>query len=136
VVEVTFTKDDWTTARTLKLKSGASFVVRDMVEGKYYSHNYVVELSDGRKGWVNVSTPFLLDYDPVARAKAAKEECERRGQPKIGMSKEELVASCWGRPARIVKKTTADGVKENYIYGRGYVVTVADGKVAEIIETR
>ena len=137
VVEVTFTRGDWTTSRTLKLKTGASFVVTDLAKGTAGSVDYVVRLDDGRIGWVsNLNSIFLLDYDPVARAKAAQEECTRRGQPKIGMSRDELVETCWRKPARIVKKTTAAGVEENYIYGLGHAAKLIDGKVTEILEAR
>jgi hypothetical protein len=136
VVEVTFTRGDWTTSRTLKLKSGASFVVTGLEKVGVGSDDYIVRLDDGRVGWVDSSSPFLLDYDPVARAKAAQEECIRRGQPKVGMTPAELVETCWRKPLRIVKKTTAAGVEEMYIFGPGHVVKIIDGKVSEIVEAR
>jgi hypothetical protein len=136
VVEVTFTQGDWTTARTLKLITGASFQVMGIVQTKEYWVDYVVKLDDGRKGWVGVSSPFLVGYDPIARAKANIEECQRRGQPKIGMTAEQLTSSCWGRPARIIKKTTAIGIEEDYVYGIGHIVRFRDGVVTEIVEAR
>lgn len=135
VVEVTFNKGNWD--NTLKLKSGSSFVVTGYEpEDSGAGGDYAVKLDDGRRGWVGASGPFLLDFDPVARAKSAAEECARRGQPKIGMTPEELTASCWGKPRRIVKKTTVAGVEENYIYTIGHIVKFTDGKVSEIIEAR
>jgi hypothetical protein len=136
VVEVTFTRGDWTTSRTLKLKSGASFLVIGLAKANVGSDDYVVRLDDGRTGWVGTSSPFLLDYDPAARAKAAREECARRGQPRVGMSRDELIETCWRKPARIVKKTTAAGIEETYIYGAGHVVKLTDGRVSEIVEAR
>ncbi|WP_354097955.1 hypothetical protein [Bradyrhizobium sp. S3.2.12] len=136
VVEVTFTQHDWTTERTLKLKSGASFVVKEITKGSVGSDDYFVELSDGRCGWTGTSSPFLIDYDPAARSKQAAEECARRGPPKIGMTPAELTETCWRKPLRIVKKTTAAGVEENFVYGIGHVVKIVDGKVTEIVEAR
>lgn len=137
VVEVTFTQHDWTTGRTLKLKSGASFFVTGLSKPQHGgSEDYAIKLDDGRKGWISSSNPFLVDFDPAAARRRATEECERRGQPKIGMSPSELVETCWRRPARIVKKTTAAGIEESYIYGVGHMVKVVDGKVTEIIEAR
>lgn len=133
VVEVTFTRGDWTTARTAKLKSGASFLVTGVVEAGIGSSDYAVRLDDGRSGWAGTSSPFLIDFDPAARAKAASAECERRGQPKIGMTSVELVETCWRKPSRIVKKTTAAGTQELYLYGIGHRVTLVDGKVSEIL---
>lgn len=71
-----------------------------------------------------------------AQIKAAKAECARRGQPKIGMGTNEVTASCWGKPLRIVKKTTATSIEESYIYDLGHVVRFRDGIAAEIIEAR
>jgi hypothetical protein len=136
VVEVTFTQHDWTTERTLKLKSGASFVVKNVTKGSVGSDDYFVLLDDGRRGWTDTSTPFLIDYDPVARSKQAAEECARRGLPKIGMTAAELTETCWRKPLRVVKKTTAAGVEQNFVYGIGHVVKLVDGKVAEIVEAR
>lgn len=136
VVEVTFTRGDWTTSRTLKLKTGASFVVVGLAKANVGSDDYVVRLDDGRTGWVGTSSPFLLDYDPVARAKAAQEECTRRGQPRVGMTPAELIETCWRKPARIIKKTTAAGIEEIYVYGRGHSVKLTDGRVSEIIEAQ
>lgn len=65
-----------------------------------------------------------------------KADCERRGQPKIGMTPAELIETCWRKPQRIVKITTASGIAEKYVYGTGHTVTIIDGKVSEILETR
>jgi len=134
VVEVTFVRGDW--SNTLKLKSGASFVVKGLQSNSSGSPDYVVELDDGRRGWIGSSQNFLIDHDPVAMAKRAVEECKRRGQPKIGMTAVELTESCGGRPRRVIKRTTAAGSEELYIYGIGYRVTLTDGKVSEIVEAR
>lgn len=137
VVEITFVKDDWTTARTLKLKSGASFVVTGYVDDpRGGAGDYAVKLNDGRTGWVGASSPFVFDFDPVVREKEERAECDRRGQPKIGMTPAELIETCWRKPRRVVKKTTAAGVEENYVYSLGHIVKVVDGKVTEIIESR
>ena len=53
VVEVTFTRGDWTTSRTLKLRTGASFVVIGLAKADVGSDDYVVRLDDGRTGWVS-----------------------------------------------------------------------------------
>lgn len=135
-VEVTFSRGDWTTSRTLKLRSGASFVVIAMTKANVGSDEYKVRLDDGRTGWVSSSDPFLIDYNPVARAKAAAAECTRRGEPKIGMSRSELVETCWRKPLRVVKKITAAGTEEIFLYGGGRVVKMQDGKIVEIVESR
>lgn len=134
-VEVTFKKDDW--SNTLKLKSGASFLVTGIEKGQIGVYDYyAVRLDDGRPGWVSISGVFLYDFDPAAKAKADAAECDRRGPPKIGMTTAELIETCWRKPRRIVKKTTAAGVEENYIYGLRHIVKIVDGKVTEIVEAR
>jgi hypothetical protein len=102
----------------------------------YLGYDYIVQLNDGRTGWVDTSNVFLIDYDRVARAKNVAAECNRRGPPKIGMTPDQLLATCWGRPRRIIKLTTAAGVEENYIYSLGHVVKFREGKVSEIVEAR
>jgi hypothetical protein len=52
------------------------------------------------------------------------------------MTGTELTETCWGKPIRVVKKTTAAGIEENYLYGAGHLVKLSDGKVFEIIEAR
>jgi hypothetical protein len=136
VVEVTFTLGDWTTEKTLKLKSGASFLVTGLVRGEIADEVYEVKLNDGKKGWVATTNIFLIDFDPALRSKKVAEECARRGAPKIGMTPIELVETCWRKPLRIVEKTTAAGVEENYIYSIGHIVKFTDGKVSEIVEAR
>jgi hypothetical protein len=97
--------------------------------------DYQVQLNGGKIGWVDVSSPFLIDYDPVDRPKQS-EECARRGQPKISMTAAGVIETCWAKPLRIVKKTTAAGVEENFVYGVGHIVKFTDGKVSEIVEAR
>ena len=141
---VEFSNDphDWN--NTTRLKNGSSFLVNNVVPGKYSGYEFQATLQDGRKGYVPGSSwMFLSETDPVADARkreaeavARQQECERRGPPKIGMTTEQLFESCWGRPIRVVKKTTSIGVEQNLIYSRGHVVKMTDGKISEIIETQ
>lgn len=119
-------------------------VVRDIFDNGNYTQYFVVALPDGSTGYIETLQGFKLSTtDPAEDArkrdeasKRASLECERRGQPKIGMTGPEVAASCWGSPVRIVKKTTAAGVEENYVYGLGHIVKLVDGKVSEIVESR
>lgn len=63
-------------------------------------------------------------------------DCIRRGPPKIGMTPAEAIESCWRAPKRIVKKTTANGMTEDYVYSIGHILRFENGKLAEIIETQ
>jgi hypothetical protein len=135
-VEATLTRGDWTTSRTLKLKTGASFLVAGIENPESGSPDYRVKLADGRTAWVESASPFLVGFDPIASAKNAAAECARRGQPKIGMTVLELTGTCWGKPRHIVKKTTASGTEERFLYGLGHIVKLTDGRVSEIISSQ
>ena len=135
------------------LKPGIHFLIKDFQAYgarppekpiMYDNLAYRVETSDGRTGWVPTSEyAFYTFEDPkitkekeISRQRLAVEECARRGQPKIGMTQVEAIETCWGRPKRIVKVTTADGTREDYIYGTGHTLRFESGKVVAIIETQ
>lgn len=49
------------------------------------------------------------------RERAAK--CTRLGgQPKIGMTVEQVAATCWGRPGKINRTQTGAGTYDQYVY--------------------
>jgi hypothetical protein len=56
-------------------------------------------------------------------AKAAKEEVARKKKEgvRVGMSKEDVVASMWGKPRKINRTTTAHGTREQWVYDGGYL---------------
>jgi hypothetical protein len=110
--------------------------VKGIVPDQTFGHNFFVVLPDGSTGYVGSgSFIFLSEFDPVAAEKARREECERRNQPKIGMTPEEATATCWGKPRRVVKVTTAAGVKEQFIYGNGHVLEFESNKLSAILES-
>jgi hypothetical protein len=51
------------------------------------------------------------DVDPMQTAA----ECTRRGNPRVGMSAKQVVATCWGEPDRVDHRETKRGVSERYI---------------------
>jgi hypothetical protein len=132
-VEVSPSPNDWSNTR--KLRSG-SFLVKGVVPDKTIGHNFFVALPDGSTGYASDSSfIFLSEFDPVAAEKARREECERRGQPKIGMSPAEATGTCWGKPRRVVKVTTAGGVKEQFVYGSGDILEFENDKLSAILES-
>jgi uncharacterized protein YwbE len=139
-VEVTLVQHDW--KNTIKLKGGSMLVIGAPDNGSY-GHDLEVRLPDGRVGWAMADAFLMSETDPVENAKrqaaaieAARQDCARRGPPKIGMTPAELIESCWRSPKRIVKKTTSSGVEESYVYTMGHIVRLTDGKVTEIVESR
>jgi hypothetical protein len=132
-VEVSPSPNDWSNTR--KLRSG-SVLVKGVIPDKMIGHNFFVALPDGSTGYASDSSFILLsEFDPVAAGTARREDCERRGQPTIGMTPAEVTATCWGKPRRIVKVTTGAGVKEQFVYGSGHVLEFENDKLSTILET-
>lgn len=77
-----------------------------------------------------------LEKERLQRVATAAAECERRGPPKIGVTPTQATESCWREPKRIVKKPTAAGASEDYVYGIGHILRFENGLLSEIIETR
>lgn len=120
-----------------------SFLVREVIPAPNYSHEFVVTLPNGKIGYIPTSDSiFLSETDPVEDSrkqagaeKTRREECERRGQPKIGMTIEEATATCWGKPRRVVRTTTAAGVQQDFIYGSGHILRFDNERISAILET-
>jgi hypothetical protein len=128
-VEVRPTPNDY--ENTIKMRTG-SFLVKDVILHRTSGYDFVVTLPDGKTGYVwNFNWIFLSETDPVAVAA----ECVRRGQPKIGMTIGEAVATCWGKPRRIVKTTTAAGVQQDFLYGQGRILRFENERLTTILET-
>ncbi|HEY5379043.1 MAG TPA: hypothetical protein VIJ78_05840 [Pseudolabrys sp.] len=135
------------------LKPGDSFAIKELVLNgprppekpmMYDNMMYRVQMTDGRVGYVptneyqvfTTEDPQVTREKEETRRKAAIEDCTKRGQPHIGMKPSEAIETCWGKPRRIVKSTTAAGVREDYIYSIGHILRFEDGILATIIETR
>lgn len=93
-------------------------------------------------GYYVTNTFYLRNEDPAitaqkekAKAASAKKECERRGGVKIGMTADEVKASCWGNPARVNQTITARGKHEQWVYRSGYVY-LENGTVTSIQTSR
>jgi hypothetical protein len=114
----------------LHLRSG-SFVVQKLIM-RDTNNFFQVTYQDATKYiWAFPATGHMSRTDP----QEVKAECERRGQPKIGMTIEEATATCWGKPRRVVKTTTAAGVQQDFIYGSGHILRFENEKLAAILET-
>ena len=48
---------------------------------------------------------------------AHRKECAAKGAPEIGMSKERVLTTCWGKPSHVNRTTTASGSREQMVYG-------------------
>ena len=97
------------------------------VVGEPYYH---LKLEDGGTGSVRAYEVVHLptDVDPMQTAA----ECTRRGNPRVGMSAKQVVATCWGEPDRVDHRETKRGVSERYIYSTGRYVLLHNGIVTSV----
>jgi hypothetical protein len=73
--------------------------------------------------------------EPSASAeKSAAADCEKRGQPRIGMTAPQAMETCWGKPARTVTRVTHDSLEEQLIYADGRVLKFKNGSLTAILE--
>lgn len=86
----------------------------------------------GWSHWTNQGTAVIRAGQWRTLDKAGKQRILKRR----AAAASEVEASCWGKPRRTVKKTTAAGVEEHFVYGGGHIVKFTDGKVVEIVESR
>jgi hypothetical protein len=81
---------------------------------------YHVKIADGRAGYV-FRDSFGRRATTIDLEKRAA-ECKRRGDPRVGMTRKQLVASCWGEPDHVDRRETARGITERYIYEKGRIL--------------
>ena len=91
---------------------------------------FLAKLKGDRIGFVNAAEFFLVatDIDPE-KAKAA---CRRRGQPSIGMTTQQLTASCWGKPISINRTQLEGATFDQYVYLDGRYAYLRNGIVTSI----
>jgi len=105
----------------------------------YRSKFYFVRFDDGTSGYIPVSErPSFLTEEPevtlaalAASQAASRQSCEERGYPKLNMTKEEVVATCWGTPRRVFRSRVAL-TREYTIYDRGRFLTFENGRLVAI----
>lgn len=112
-------------------RSGA-FTVESLAKGRVVS-GYVVKFENGRTGWIKDLDLQFSTHDEAEQKRrlAEKADCNRRGGIRIGMTREQVYASCWGKPKHINKTITSGGVHEQFVYGSSYVY-LEDGIVRSI----
>jgi hypothetical protein len=89
-------------------------------QGPFGNPYYHVKLTDGRTGYILASelraNATDIDLDKVAA------ECKCHGNPRIGMTAKQVLATCWGKPDHVDRRETARGVTERYVYDNGRVI--------------
>ena len=104
-----------------------------------------IRTDSGRAGWIeyiDYMTASESDSDHQARltrdasAKKAKAECDRRGGIAIGMTRAEVLVSCWGKPQRVNTTRTASSDHEQFVYPGYNYVYLRNGVVTSIQTSR
>lgn len=122
-------------------KKHGKFTVSDVHRATYAQLSYLIEFENGEAGYTpDIDYRYgVYDYDPAQKRaeenkkKAAeKAECDRRGGVRVGMTKAEVLASCWGKPERMNKTTTTRGTTEQWVYFRQYLYFNEDGRLTTI----
>lgn len=79
---------------------------------------YASELSKLER--IEKAAEIKIKNAEIQREKAVAAEKRKQGVH-IGMTQEDVVASQWGRPRQVNRTTTINGVREQWIYGNGYL---------------
>lgn len=82
-------------------------------------------------GWIRRST---LEGLPTPSDRT-KSRCNERGGASIGMTAQEALSSCWGKPSRVNETLNASGKHEQWVYEGGYLY-FDDGRLTSIQTTR
>lgn len=107
-------------------------VKRLLSEGKWQQASDLA----GRYGFVH--DPELEPLEARADAKvAAMREAQRKAEARkkgvsVGMSKEQVLESSWGKPQSVNTTTTAFGVREQWVYGGRNYLYFTDGVLTSI----
>ncbi len=88
---------------------------------------YRVAFDDGRTGYIteNALEAYSTDKDPAIAAA----ECKRRGNPRIGMTVDQVIATCWGKPETVNRTETGKIIFDQYVYSGGRYVYLRNGVV-------
>jgi hypothetical protein len=84
--------------------------------------------------YVNAISDKIIAEARSASDKAVQEFNDKYYNPQIGMTKEKVEKSRWGKPSKINKTTTKYGVQEQWVYSGGRYVYFEDGVVTAIQE--
>lgn len=122
--------------RYLKPGTAVTFDRTERHQTGPYAHQdfYWVTVDGGDPGYMSTTDAILMNTEADRkRVAAAAADCKRRGGVASGMTREQVYASCWGRPERINKTITGGRIHEQLVYGRNYVYL--DNGVVSTIQT-
>jgi hypothetical protein len=112
------------------VKDGRFLVLRAIGQGD--ADAYEIKFDNGKTGFVTslATTDNEEQHSERVRKKA---ECDRRGNAAVGMTREQVYASCWGRPYT-VNTTIGPSYSRNeqFVYGPDQSLNLENGIVRSI----
>jgi hypothetical protein len=118
------------------LPTGQKILITNVVAGtapaakgvpieKYYQISY----GDQRSGFSLTSAiqAMTTNRDPQIVAS----ECQKSGLPRVGMTVEQVVATCWGRPNKVNRTQVGGVINDEFVYANASVY-LRDGVVTSI----
>lgn len=122
---------------------GGSFTVVETANSGYpaFQRFYKVKLATGQEGYVRTGVVDAaldeaaharqteIDAEKQKKIKAEKAACDRKGSVRIGMTRAQVYASCFGKPERINTTASAHGTDEQFVYGNGTYIYLTNGIV-------
>lgn len=65
-----------------------------------------------------------------------QEDCDVRGEPRIGMNWQDLYETCWGRPSKVNTTQTGRGTHDQLVYPKGNYIYLENGYLTSIQTSR
>jgi hypothetical protein len=105
--------------------------------GVQFSNGYVVTDAAGATGFIKQTDPIMmLDESQRKQQASEKADCDRRGGVKVGMTANQVRASCWGKPKSINETITSCRRHEQWVYGGSQYLYLEDGILTSIQTSR
>ncbi len=99
-----------------ELKSGRFFITHVVMMNKVPVF-YRIVTDDNQIGFVRVEDKVsFVDQDPQVAKNTSKADCQKFGEPKIGMTVEQAENTCWGKPLKINRVKAHSRVREQRRY--------------------
>jgi hypothetical protein len=119
----------WLSTGTELEVTGGRFLTSEVGVGTLYE----VTTVDGFHGWISeVDLKSLLASSNSEPQQGEEASCT--GSPRVGMSEQQALATCWGRPKYRQRVGVPGLMRDEWIYGEGRYLFFDDGKILAIQE--
>lgn len=135
LVKFTMTQGDCAGHSEAAVTVVKKFKIVDLEEKGCVFPRYRVEFEDGQEAWLSTlafqyGSSELSATAPGKRSKVADSKgtaAAPKAGVSIGMSKEQVLKSSWGRPSGVNKTHTSAGTTEQWVYGGGNYLYFRNG---------